>query len=205
NGGRNVYLFRNGVDVKRFAMPNSTYGGGRIKIVYAGLLGVAQGVLDIAKNIDFREIGAEFHIYGEGSEKETLEKYISENPDRNIYLHKIVTREEIPDLLQGFYCTIIPLIKNIYGAVPSKIYEAMAAGVPVLYSGTGEGARIIESNNVGLVSPPKDFELLKINILKLKKSTVLRNEMSLRARKLAEDKFDRNLLIEDFSEKLTSI
>lgn len=34
----------------------------KIKIVYAGLLGVAQGVLKLCENLDFSNI--EFHIYG---------------------------------------------------------------------------------------------------------------------------------------------
>ncbi|MDQ3193507.1 MAG: glycosyltransferase, partial [Bacteroidota bacterium] len=157
------------------------------------------------KNIDFRHIGAEFHIYGEGTEREKLEKYLSENSDRNIYLHRIVGRDEIPDLLRGFYCTIIPLVKNIYGAVPSKIYEAMAAGIPILYSGAGEGATIIDTNNVGLVSAPKDYESLKHNISKLKNSTELRNKMSANGRKMAEEKFDRAKIIEDYSKKIASL
>jgi len=201
-----VYLFRNGVDVKRFAKPvlqKST--SENIKIVYAGLLGVAQGIYDVVKNINFKELGAEFHIYGEGAERNSIEKYLAENPDKNTYLHKSINREEIPDVLSKFNCTIIPLVINIYGAVPSKIYEAMAAGLPILFSGSGEGAKIIEENKVGLISEPKDYEKLKKNILEIKNDIELRNCMSARCRKIAEEKFDRNKLINEFSGKLISI
>ncbi|HMS64794.1 MAG TPA: glycosyltransferase family 4 protein, partial [Ignavibacteria bacterium] len=58
------YLFRNGVDIKRFVVQKRSNYPGNLKIVYAGLLGVAQGIPDIAKNINFAELGAEFHIYG---------------------------------------------------------------------------------------------------------------------------------------------
>src|SRR5690606_24514951 len=66
-----VYLFRNGVDTRRFegVEPEPSK---RNQIVYAGLLGVAQGILAICENINFREQGAEFHIYGSGVESEKL-------------------------------------------------------------------------------------------------------------------------------------
>ena len=205
NGGERVYLFRNGVDVKRFESKESIFENSDIiKIVYAGLLGVAQGIYDLARNIDFRKFGAELHIYGEGAEKEKLENYLKENQNRNIFLHKSVSREEIPEVLSEYYCTIIPLVNNIYGAVPSKIYEAMAAGLPVLFSGSGEGAKIIHENKAGLVSGPQDYKALTDNILVIKNSVNLRNEMSLKGRKLAAERFDRNILIEKFSEKLLS-
>lgn len=206
SGGERVYLFRNGVDVRRFTKSRSAAElKENIKIIYAGLLGVAQGIFDIAKNIDFGELGSEFHIYGEGAERNKLENYLKDNGNRNIFLHESVSREEIPNLLSGFYCTIIPLVNNIYGAVPSKIYESMAAGLPVMFSGSGEGAKIISEYKVGLVSKPKDYDSLKENIIKIKNSVSLRNEMSERGRKLAEEKFDRNVLIDEFSDKLISL
>jgi len=206
SGGERVYLFRNGVDIRRFEIKETKFSNkDKIKIIYAGLLGVAQGIYDLARNIDFRELNAELHIYGEGAEKVKLEKYLSENQNKNIFLHKSVSREEIPEVLSGYYCTIIPLVNNIYGAVPSKIYEAMAAGLPVLFSGSGEGAKIIHDNKAGLVSGPKDYGSLKENIIKLRNSVNLRNEMSVRGRKLAEERFDRNILIEKFSDKLISL
>lgn len=206
SGGERVYLFRNGVDVRRFTKSRSAAESKEnIKIIYAGLLGVAQGIFDIAKNIDFGELGSEFHIYGEGAERNKLENYLKDNGNRNIFLHESVSREEIPNLLSGFYCTIIPLVNNIYGAVPSKIYESMAAGLPVMFSGSGEGAKIISEYKVGLVSKPKDYDSLKENIIKIRNSVSLRNEMSERGRKLAEEKFDRNVLIDEFSDKLISL
>ncbi|HMQ67501.1 MAG TPA: glycosyltransferase family 4 protein [Ignavibacteria bacterium] len=204
SGGKKTYLFRNGVDIKRFESVNKKKndGSGNLKIIYAGLIGLAQGVPDIAMNIDFAGVGAELHIYGEGGEKKMLEDYLKKNPDKNVFLHNSVNRDEIPGLLMQHDCALIPLIKNIYGAVPSKIYEAMAAGLPVLFSGTGEGAKIISENNVGLVSKPKDFTALRENIIRLKGSKDLRDKMSANGMRTAAEKFDRNKIIKNFSETL---
>ena len=202
----NVYLFRNGVDVSRFKESNYfNHGEEKIKIVYAGLLGVAQGIFAIIKNTDFKTSGAEFHIYGEGPEKNEIAEFLNNNKDCNAYLHKPINRNEIPELMKGYDCALIPLVKNIYGAVPSKIYEAMAAGLPVLFSGEGEGAKIIIDNNAGIVSKPGDYMQLEQNILKLRSSRELRKKLGECGRKAAEEKFDRNKLIPEFSRKLKSM
>lgn len=205
SGGKRTYLFRNGVDINRFKSDKNkknSESSGNLRIIYAGLIGLAQGIPDIAMNVDFTGAGAELHIYGEGGEKKMLEDYLENNPGKNVFLHKSVNRDEIPELLMQHDCALIPLIKNIHGAVPSKIYEAMAAGLPVLFSGTGEGAKIIDENQVGLLSKPKDFKSLEENIIKLKGNRKLRDEMSANGKRAAEQKFDRNKIIKDLSDTL---
>ncbi|HPM30084.1 MAG TPA: glycosyltransferase family 4 protein [Chryseolinea sp.] len=155
-----TYLFRNGVDTKRFI--NAEYNPSkRNHIVYAGLLGVAQGILSICENIDFKELNTEFHIYGTGTEQDKILAFLKENPLRGITYHGTLKRDEMPEVLSSYGGTMIPLIKNIYGAVPSKIYEAMAAGLPIIFSGEGEGAAIIKKSNAGWISNPKDWTTLK--------------------------------------------
>lgn len=162
---RDVYLFRNGVDPKRFEHNNENTGHTGFRIVYAGLLGFAQGIYGICQNIDFKQLGVEFHIYGAGGEQSLIEDFISQHNDQGIFYHGKVSREEIPAILHNADATLIPLVKVIFGAVPSKIYESMAAGVPILFSGGGEGQSIIMDNNLGLCSPTGDYDKMKDNII----------------------------------------
>lgn len=167
HGAKNVYLFRNGVDPERFAETNHSehdINDRKIRIVYAGLLGFAQGIAEVCRNVNFAEAGAEFHIYGAGGEQNAIEHYIESHPDAGIYYHGKVSSDKIPVVLSQADCTLVPLVKNIYGAVPSKIYESMAAGVPVLFCGEGEGRKIIEDNDLGWTSDPQDYENLASNI-----------------------------------------
>jgi glycosyltransferase involved in cell wall biosynthesis len=206
SGAENVYLFRNGVDTRRFeSYPNrKDNNGGTLKIIYAGLLGVAQRVYDIVRNVNFSSLGAELHIYGEGAERNDIEEFIKSSPGMGAFIHDSVSREDIPGLITGFDCALIPLVSNIYGAVPSKIYESMAAGLPILFSGSGEGAKIIRDSHTGLVSEPKNYEDLSRNISTLKESPHLREQMSDNCRKTASEKFDRNKLTAEFSEYLST-
>lgn len=192
HGGNKTYLFRNGVDPTRFAdIKVHKINDGKVRLVYAGLLGFAQGVADICKSINFAEMGMEFHIYGSGGEQKEIEAFIASHPNNGIIYHGVVAREELPFRLKEADMTLIPLVKNIYGAVPSKIYDSMAAALPIMFVGEGEGARIVKDNNIGLVAHSKDYEGLKDNI---KYAVSHPEEMKVMAKNCvdcAENKFNR--------------
>lgn len=199
-----VFLFRNGVDSKRFSLKNYNNDGIRHKLVYAGLLGVAQGILSICRNVKFKNLGVEFHIYGSGAEKEQIAMFIAQNPDSNIFLHPSVGRKEIPDILSNYNGTLIPLAKKIYGAVPSKIYEAMAAGLPIIFSGEGEGARIVQERQVGWVSDTNDFRQLESNITEFANNLEKRALYSANGIKCASQVFERQIQIKNLHDFLQS-
>lgn len=191
HGGKEVYLFRNGVDNRRFINLKRTRKDDRFVITYAGILGYAQGLYELCQNVNFKEAGAEFHIYGAGGEKEMIEAFLKENPDRGVFYHGSVSREEVPQILIDSDATLVPLIKQIYGAVPSKIYESMAAGLPILFSGEGEGQKIVEKYQIGLVAAAKDYEKIKENILLLASDKELRETMCKNCVNCATNVFNR--------------
>jgi glycosyltransferase involved in cell wall biosynthesis len=201
---QNVWLLRNGVDTARFADEVGTERSN--KIVYAGLLGIAQGILSIIENVNFRELGMEFHIFGSGNEKEEIEKFLAVHPDRGVVYRGVLGRDDIPHTLARYDATLVALVKNIYGAVPSKIYEAMAAGLPILFSGVGEGARIVRENAVGWQNDPGDWKSLIHNLIRLKQtSNEELLEMKRKARRVASDKFDRRNQITNFHLQLSGL
>lgn len=193
HGGKTPYLFRNGVDPSRFDISTKRIReeNESIRIMYAGLLGFAQGIADICRNINFKELGAEFHIYGDGGEKNEIETFLKKNPNIGIFYHGVVSREELPKVLLSSDLTLIPLVKNIYGAVPSKIYESMAAGLPIMFLGEGEGAKIVADNNLGLIAYAKDYNQLKLNIQYAFSHQEEIMRMSLNCINCANNKFNR--------------
>jgi len=164
-----ITLFNNKPKFLYWNIPNNDnvvnkYYSKKKKIVYAGLLGVAQGIYSILRNVDFKKLSVEFHIYGDGSEKKLIKDYIIQNPKSNIYFHGLISKADLNLILPSFYASIIPLKTSIYGAVPSKIFELISHGVPIIFSGDGEGASIIKDNNLGYTSKPGDFDSLIKNI-----------------------------------------
>lgn len=122
-----------------------------IKIVYAGLLGYAQAISKLCKEINFRELNVEFHIYGAGMEEEKIKIHAKEK-NSNIFFHGSKSSIEIKEEIIKYDVAIVPLKNRIRGAVPSKIFELMQLGIPMLYTCKGEASEIILKNNIGLVS-----------------------------------------------------
>lgn len=171
-----------------------------LRIVYAGLLGVAQGIAELIQQIDFNELGVELHIYGDGNEKEQVLSYLESNPECNIYYHGFISVEELDEIMPTYHVSLIPLKKPIYGAFPSKIFTALKMGLPVLFSGEGEGAKFVIENEIGLINASDDYNQLKNNIKSFRKlSAEEYNNLSLKCRSLMLDKYNQedqvNLLI----------
>ena len=143
---------------------NSRNKSNVLKIVFSGMLGVAQDVYGIVRNIPFKDIGAEFHIFGGGKQLEEIQLWILENPNSNVYAHGFIPKEEISKRLSEMDVSIVPLATRIRGAVPSKIYDTLPQGLPILFCGGGEGAEFIESRKLGFISNPGDYGALRKNI-----------------------------------------
>jgi glycosyltransferase involved in cell wall biosynthesis len=149
-----------------------------IKLFYAGLLGVAQGVLELCKKIEIDSLNIELHIFGDGAERAQIEKFIALNPLKKIYFYGMLTRQDLHEEIKKLDIAIVPLTTRIYGSVPSKIYEYGALGFPILYFGGGEGENIVLENKMGWVAEVGNYDELNSQIAlisKINKSEI--NEM----------------------------
>lgn len=140
-----------------------------IKLFYAGLLGVAQGIFELIQKIDIENLDIELHIFGDGAEKTQIENFIAENPNKKIFFHGMLERNVLHEMLKSFDIALVPLKTRIYGSVPSKIFEYSALGFPILYFGGGEGESIVKENNLGWVAPVEDFEALNNTLIEISK------------------------------------
>lgn len=193
-----VTLFRTGVDCSLF-QPKNTYTNKsrKLRIVYTGVLGVAHGVYDLCKQVNFAALNAELHIYGAGFEYPKIEALVAQEPDRGVFLHGFVPNEQVPQIINQYEVALICQKKRVYGTVPSKMYEAMASGLPILFHGAGEGADIIQTYQAGLVSCPQDYDTLQQQIEHLQ--TLAFSELKtlgVNGRAAAEKHFNRKIAIQ---------
>ena len=159
-------LYRN---FPRFSAPiiSDRNKNGGISLVYAGLLGVAQGLYAICTTLEIPD-GITFHIYGSGPETEAIQSLNI----KNIEFHGEVSREQLHVELQQYDIAFIPLIRRIYGSVPSKIFEYTRLGIPVLYFAGGEGGLIVNQLKLGWSIPAGEMEALQLFINSLTTETL---------------------------------
>lgn len=163
---KRLFLYRNlsRIPSGQQAVKEKTAKSGSLKIAYAGLLGVPQDVLSIVRNVDFESVGAEFHIYGGGNQAEDIKNEIAAGK-KNVFYHGVLAKEQMNKVMGSEYdVSLIALAKSITGAVPSKIFDTLPLGIPLLFCGTGEGAEIVRENGFGLVSAPSDFRMIENKI-----------------------------------------
>ena len=163
---KRLFLYRNlsRIPSGQQAVKEKTAKSGSLKIAYAGLLGVPQDVLSIVRNVDFESVGAEFHIYGGGNQAEDIKNEIAAGK-KNVFYHGVLAKEQMNKVMGSEYdVSLIALVKSITGAVPSKIFDTLPLGIPLLFCGTGEGADIVRENGFGLVSAPSDFRMIENKI-----------------------------------------
>lgn len=196
---KETVLYRNYPDFEPPKLKVSTFSSEKIKIVYAGLLGIAQGIYKLCEQLEYTNI--EFHIYGAGSEKEIIETYISDNPSLPIIYHGEVTRDELHKELLQYDITIIPLLNRIYGSVPSKIFEYARLGLPMLYFGGGEGEDIIKKYNLGWVTEAGNYFDLN-EILSTIKKEDLTSDFKKDIQQSAIDSFDFNSQLDLINSRL---
>lgn len=160
--GKASFLYRN--LQHSFALPEQiSFPKRPFKIVYAGLLGVAQNILELIEQIDFKEMGVELHLFGGGNQAVEIENYVKTH-DKGVFYHGSLPKEQMREELVHYHASIIPLNVRIKGAVPSKLFDLLPLGVPILFCGGGEGEEIVRENQLGFVSAPGDYGQLAKNI-----------------------------------------
>jgi glycosyltransferase involved in cell wall biosynthesis len=200
-----VRLVPNGVDVRRFSpdlsapTARATLGWpeARLTLVYAGSVGLAQGVMTLVEGVaPLASSGIVLHIVGEGYERPKVAAEIAARGLGHVRLEDPVEEGRIPTVLAAADVILVALRRGpLYEAsLPTKLLEGLAAGRPVLISAAGDAATIVEEAGAGLTAPPEDAGALRERVRQLANESQ-RRDMGRRARHVAEASFDRGAIV----------
>lgn len=139
----------------------------KTSFIYAGLLGVAQGILKLVQVLDSLPDDFILHIYGDGKEKNEIINFLSKRKLNNIKYFGSISKNELMLKYPKYHFSFAPLSTNVKGAFPSKIYELVTYNIPVIYIGNGEAKKFIQQNRLGYALTPDDLNLLPDLLLKI--------------------------------------
>jgi glycosyltransferase involved in cell wall biosynthesis len=203
--GEKIHVVINGVDLDRYApQPRDQalareFGlEGKFVAGYMGTHGLAHAlpkVLEAAERLRHRDDIA-FFFAGSGAERARVEQLVAERDLRNVRLIPRQPKERMPALWSLCDLAIVPLRDTpVFSTViPSKIFEAMGMGVPILMSmPEGEATCIVRATGSGVCVPPEDPQAMSDAIEKLAGDPVGLAQLRENSRKAAP-RFSRDQL-----------
>jgi len=132
----------------------------RFVIGYLGTLGLTHGLENAIRAASLlQDTRATFLFVGAGADRDRLMELSKELDLDNITFAPRQLKEEMPRYWSVCDASLVHLRNEevFASVVPSKIFESMAMGLPIIYVGPrGEGAQIVEDRGAGIVVSPND-------------------------------------------------
>jgi glycosyltransferase involved in cell wall biosynthesis len=198
-----IHVVTNGVDVSQFKpRPKDRELTARLglegKFVagYIGTHGMAHALetlIEAAERLQDR--GIAFIFLGDGARKQALRELAESKGLRNVVFVDSVPKADVARYWSLLDVSVIHLRKTelFTTVIPSKLFECMGMGIPVLHGVEGESADIVRENGVGIPFPPEDVGALCAALERFRADPESLAEF--RGRCLtAAGRFDRNFL-----------
>jgi colanic acid biosynthesis glycosyl transferase WcaI len=206
-----TFHLSNGVDTRRFNpyqapadLQSRSNGRRKFVVLYAGLHGAAQGLDQILNAAELLRADPEIHfvLVGDGPEKQFLVAQATKRNLTNVQFLDPCPAQQVPCLLAAADIALVSLKTYLQGAVPSKLYEAMASGRAVILMARGEAADILRDNRAGIVVDPGQINHLAEAVRTLRDRVDLRKTFGENGRRAAEQHFDRTVIATRFIDHL---
>ena len=163
-----VILAENGLD-ENFVLPEpdasvaEKYGlRERFTCVYIGNIGLAQGLehfIRLAETADPEKYS--FLLFGDGAERSRLEKMAQDKGLTHVRFCGLIDSKTVYSVLSYASMAYIPLVNaGLKDSIPTKTYEAMGAGCPILMVAEGDAPALLAETGFGLSLSPSDTERL---------------------------------------------
>jgi colanic acid biosynthesis glycosyl transferase WcaI len=172
-------------------------------LIFAGNIGEAQSfdtLIEASYKLKQLNYPIFWNIFGDGRAKEQFKKRVYDLNLEAIFLFKGTFKsEEMPFLFACADALVVSLKKSkIFSlTVPAKVQSYLACGKPIIGSIDGEGAKIINQAQAGLVSDSENVDNLVTNIIDLYNlSKFERSTLGLNGRAYFEKEFSMEILVD---------
>lgn len=208
-----IVVFPNGFD-EEFLDPNDDVTAeleeewrGRFVVLYAGVLGLAQGlmtIVDAATELAVESPEVLFAIVGEGAERTDLERAVAVRELTNVRFYGARPRDQIAGFYRAADLGCVPLRRAplFETVLPSKMFESMATATPVLLGVAGDAERLLDAADAGWSFPPGDGEALADLVRRVLAEVELLKEKGRNGRRYVRQHYDRERIGAGYLERL---
>lgn len=170
-------------------------------VLYSGKMGYGHNIQLILKTSSYLREIPEIHFVfiGHGPGYKIVQKYISDTNSRNVSLFPLQNRDLFPySMSSGDIGVVSQEYKLAHLFLPSKVYDMMAVGLPIIgiCSGNDDLSELIQNYKIGEIFSDGDAKRMSEYIYSLYMNKDAYNHLSNRARKTAVEKYDENKIIE---------
>ncbi|HSK29862.1 MAG TPA: glycosyltransferase family 4 protein, partial [Candidatus Limnocylindria bacterium] len=216
-GGRGkITVIRNGADLRMFGsrlydrdLARDLRLEGKFVGAYVGTHGMAHGLdtlIEAACKLSDRPDIAILMV-GDGAEKRRLEARVNELGLNNIVMLDQQPKEMMPRIWS--ICDIsLVLLRNselFTKVIPSKIFESMAMGKPLILGVRGESLELLKAADAGIGIEPENADELASTIRRLADDKVLCQRLGTSGQAYVRANFDRRQLAAKFLALLETI
>jgi len=159
-------------------------------VCYIGDLTEIRGIYHIIDALNHSDVRL---ILGGRFESEQMESKIKNHPNSNrIDYHGFVSRKQMAELFSQSFAGLVTFLPepNHVNAQPNKLFEYMAAGLPVICSNFPLWRMLIEKGNCGICVDPKKPEEIAQAINTIKNDPQLAHQMSENGKKAVNTIFN---------------
>lgn len=160
------------------------------EVCYIGSISIIRGIKEIVQMT--HKANVKLHLAGTFVSKELEVEMKNKEEWKNVEFYGFVGRNEIVEILSKVKIGLVTLhpTPKYLEAYPVKMFEYMAAGVPIIASNFELYKQIIEDAQCGLCVNPLDPEEIAKNIQLLLSDNEKLKQMSINGKKAVEDKYN---------------
>ena len=183
--------------------------GETVLVTYVGTHGMAQKlstVLEAAKLLS-KQPRVQFISVGDGAEKQDLLEMKDHLGLDNVHFIDQLPQHEALNYIAASDICLVPLRKAelFKETIPSKLYEIMACGKPVVLGVDGEARELLETASAGVFSEPEDPKALAAAVLKLADEPELRSRFGQNGRRFVVENYDKRTIADQYLALLSSL
>jgi colanic acid biosynthesis glycosyl transferase WcaI len=167
---------------------------GSFVAAFVGNIGLAAGVdviLDAAAQLR-TATNVHFAIVGDGSEYARLRRRAADERLGNVHFLGVQPREVAMAVLRDANVCLVPLRRNIADSLPTKMFDALSVGCPLLVCADGEARRFVEESGGGWGVAPEEPQALASRIESIVDAADERAARARSGREYVERHYDRD-------------